>query len=65
MESDLTPFSVTTSLTEGTKGCGPVCAVTLSGQLLALGDGDLSDSIKHGNSSANMIELAEVDYGAV
>lgn len=61
----MVPFSVTASLTNGTKGCGSICAVLTAGQLLAIGDGDISDRIEYGGVTATMIDMPEVNYGTL
>lgn len=57
-----TPFILTTILLNGTKGCGSICGVDSSRNILALGDGDESDTITYDGETATMIGLAEVLY---
>lgn len=56
---------MTAFLSNGTKGCGPICAVERTGILLALGDGDTEPTLTYGNSTAEMADMTEVDYGTL
>lgn len=52
----------TTYLSDGTKGCGSILAITPEGELLAIGDGDTSETLEYDNVTADMIDLSEVTY---
>lgn len=49
-------------LSPGTIGCGSICAIH-NGALLDIGDGEMSDTIRHNNIIANLAPVAEVNYG--
>lgn len=58
------PFKIATSvyLSQGTVGCGSICAISKVGELLAIGDGETSNTLEYNNAIATMYDLAEVNY---
>lgn len=57
-----TVFLKTATLLNGTKGCGCICAVDSESNLLDIGDGNKSSVILYGGTTAQMIDVPEVNY---
>ena len=53
---------MTAFLTDGTKGCGSICAVTTDGEIIAVGEGESHDTVTYAGTEATMIDLPEVKY---